>query len=87
MKWVPAQNRLLQTIGNKEVGERGRNRTFNPLIKSTSGTKNQYFSAFWIRSVSLVKMRVSALSPTSQLNTSKRPMAQFWAHSGLANAP
>jgi hypothetical protein len=55
-------------------GERGRNRTFNLLIKSTCGTRNQHFSAVWMHSHSLVKMRVLALRPNLQLNVSKRPL-------------
>jgi hypothetical protein len=55
-------------------GERGRNRTFNLLIKSTCGTENQHFSAVCMDSDSLVKMRVSALRPNLELNASKRPL-------------
>ncbi len=58
----------------KRFGERGRNRTYNLLIKSTCGTRNQHFSAVWTRSHSLGKMRVSALRPHLQLNPSKRPL-------------
>jgi hypothetical protein len=55
-------------------GERGRNRTYNLLIKSTCGTRNQHFSAVWIHSDSLVKMRGSVARPNLQPNASKRPL-------------
>ncbi len=47
---------------------------FTRQILSSPRTKNQQFSAVWMLSHSPVKMRVSALRPTSQLNPSKRPL-------------
>jgi Phage integrase family len=65
----------LQTIENGEDdGERGRNRTFNLLIKSTCGTKNQQFSSICTDYYSLSEIRDFRIRHNLELKTSKRPL-------------
>ena len=55
------------------IGREGYDLECDPLVPKIGFTNNQHFSALWMCSDSLVKMLVSGLRPTSQLNAYKRP--------------
>jgi Phage integrase family len=67
-----AESESLEVV--EEDGERGRNRTYNLLIKSSLRMRNQQFSSFWLCLVSLVFVRLSQQDVTAKLNGSKPPL-------------